>query len=64
MRDYMPERKVTAQAIGGAVATLIVLTAQMVNPGLEFPAGYEGALAVVVGAIAGWLTPNRPPAAS
>lgn len=59
MTRYTPTRKVTGQAVGGAVATLAVMTAGMVWPGLEFPAGYEGALAVVLGFVVGWLVPER-----
>lgn len=51
-----PSRRVTFQAIGGACAVVVVGTAQMVYPGIEFPPGYEGALAVLFGALVAWVT--------
>ena len=39
---------------------LLILTVSMIW-GVEFPDGYEGALTVVLGALVGYLTPERPP---
>lgn len=49
-------RKVTYQTLGGALAALAIGTLHLVDPSLEFPAGYEAALAVVFGAIVGYFT--------
>ena len=56
----MPTRKVVAQSLGGALAVLVMLTTTMIWD-IEFPDGYEGALTVVLGALVGYLTPERPP---
>lgn len=43
------EKEITATALGGAVATILVLTVEWLA-GVEAPSGLEGALAVVFGA--------------
>ena len=49
-----PTRKVSASALGGALATVLVLAAQA-WAGLDVPPGMEGALAVLLGFAAGYL---------
>jgi hypothetical protein len=49
--DWSPERKI----VGAAIATLLVVAAQIVWPDLDLPPGAEGATAV----IAGYLIPNK-----
>lgn len=49
--------KVSGGLAAGAVATLIVFVASQF--GLDVPVGVEGALAVLIGAIAGYLIPDR-----
>ena len=51
----MPTRKVTAGAIGGAAATVLVVVIQMIF-NTEFPAGFEAAVAVILGFIASYFT--------
>ena len=49
--------KVSGGLAAGAVATLVVFTAQQF--GVEVPTGVEGALAVLIGAIAGYFIPDN-----
>lgn len=49
--------KVSGGLAAGAVATLAVFVAQQF--GLDVPAGVEGALAVLISAIAGWWIPDN-----
>lgn len=53
-----PTRKVAASTLGAAVATLAVLAAQT-WAGVEIPPGFEGALAVVLGFLAGYVVRER-----
>lgn len=45
-----PSKEIGVQAIGGAAATLIVLSVSWIT-GTQPPAGLEGALAVLAGAV-------------
>jgi len=49
--------KVSGGLAAGALATLLVFGAQQF--GLTVPTGVEGALAVLIGAVAGYLIPDR-----
>ena len=49
--------KVSGGLAAGAIATLVVFVAQQF--GLEVPTGVEGALSVLIGAVAGYLIPDR-----
>lgn len=49
--------KVSGGLAAGAVATIAVFVAQQL--GLDVPAGVEGALAVLISAIAGWWIPDN-----
>lgn len=51
----VPTRKVTASAVGGATATVVVILLNWIV-GTDAPAGLEGALAVLFGFVAGYLT--------
>lgn len=53
-----PTAKVTAGAVGGAAATVIVVLFQMALS-VEFPAGFEGAIAVLIAFAAAYMTPER-----
>lgn len=49
--------KVSGGLAAGAVATIAVFIAQQF--GLDVPTGVEGALAVLIGAVAGYLIPDK-----
>jgi hypothetical protein len=49
--------KVAGGLAAGAAATLIVFVAQQF--GLEVPTGVEGALGVLIGAVAGYFIPDN-----
>ena len=49
--------KVSGGLAAGATATLLVFIAQQF--GLEVPTGVEGALAVLIGAVAGYFIPDN-----
>jgi predicted anti-sigma-YlaC factor YlaD len=51
-----PSRKVTAAAVGGAAATVLILGAQWLFSAPDAPAGLEGALATLFAFGAGYLT--------
>ena len=53
-----PTRKVASQTLGAAAATLAVLAAQTWG-GVEIPPGFEGALAVILGFLCGYVTRER-----
>jgi hypothetical protein len=58
------KRKVKAGVLGGAIATLFVLTVSWLT-GSQAPPGFEGALATVVGGGLAWFVPelaDDPPA--
>ena len=44
----MPNRKVTAGALAGAVTTIIIGVLQMVNPDASLPPGIEGSTVLVL----------------
>lgn len=50
-----PTRKVKAGGIGGAAAFILVVVLQMIL-GVEFPAGFEAALATIFGFGAAYFT--------
>lgn len=50
-----PTNKVTASVLGGAAATVVCVIVQMIT-GVEFPTGFEAAVAVLFGFIAGYVT--------
>lgn len=59
-----PTRKVTASAVGAAIATLIVWGISAAT-GADIPPGAEGSLAVLLGFLAGYFvreadTPGNP----
>ena len=54
-----PTTKVTAFTVGAALATVAVTLAHT-TWGVQFPAGFEGALAVIFGFIAGYFVKERP----
>jgi len=56
----MPTRKVTAAALAGALATVIVGSFQAFAA-VQFPPGFESALAVLVMAATGWWVKDRAP---
>jgi hypothetical protein len=49
--------KVSGGLAAGAAATLVVFVAQQF--GVEIPTGVEGALAVLIGAVAGYFIPDN-----
>lgn len=53
-----PTRKVTAAALGAALATIAVWAAHAFA-GVDVPPGVEGALAVVLGFVCGYLVRER-----
>lgn len=50
-----PTRKVAAGGIGGAVAFIMVVILQM-SFGVEFPAGFEAAIATIISFAASYMT--------
>ena len=56
----VPTNKVMAGGVGGAVATVLVVLAQVLL-NVEFPVGFEGALAVIFGFVIAYLTRDKVP---
>lgn len=54
-----PTTKVTAFAVGAALATVAMTLAETFW-GVQFPSGFEGALALILGFIAGYFVKERP----
>ena len=52
--DAAPTRKVSAAALGGALATVVVWALQAFG-GVEVPPGVEGAVAVIIATLAGYV---------
>lgn len=59
----MPEKKVTAATLAGAIATILVWILHLA--GVDVPSEVAAAIATVLAAIAGYLAPHthRPDAA-
>ena len=53
-----PTRKVTAQGLGGAAAT-IIQAALIYGAGIELPAEVVAAVAVMAGFLTGYIVPDR-----
>lgn len=53
-----PSTKLTAAAVGGAVATIIIVLTQTFF-GITFPAGFEGAVAVLAAFVLGYFVKER-----
>lgn len=53
-----PTRKVTAAALSGAAATLVIWGFQTVFPDRSIPPGAESAIATLIMAAAAYLTPD------
>lgn len=53
-----PTNKVTAGVLGGALATVVVVTIQLLT-GVEFPVGFEAAVATILGFFAAYMTKEK-----
>jgi hypothetical protein len=57
--SLQPTAKVTSGLVGGAIATIICTIAQM-SLNIQFPPGFEAAVAVVTGTVVAYYTKDRP----
>jgi hypothetical protein len=54
----VPEKKVTAATLAGAIATILIWILQLT--GVDVPAEVAAAIATLLAAVAGYLTPHTP----
>ncbi|MDN3355063.1 hypothetical protein [Actinomadura sp. DC4] len=52
----MPEKKVTAAALAGAISTILVWVLHLA--GVDMPAGVASAITTVLAAVAGYMAPH------
>lgn len=60
VKNFLPDRKVNAVAIGGAIATLLIWGIQTLWPNLEIPEPVVAAITTLIVFVISYLTPAAP----